>query len=214
MRIILLGAPGAGKGTQAKFIMERYGIPQISTGDMLRAAVKASSELGVTAKKMMDAGQLVADELVITLVNERIKKQDCCNGFLLDGFPRTIHQADAMTQADIHIDYVLEFVVPDELLIERTAGRRVHMASGRVYHVTFNPPRIAGKDDMTGESLTIRKDDKEETVRQRLLEYHCQTVPLVDYYHKAAREGRTHYAKLDGTRPVSEVSLAVMAILG
>ncbi|CEE92159.1 adenylate kinase [Xenorhabdus nematophila str. Anatoliense] len=214
MRIILLGAPGAGKGTQAQFIMEKYGIPQISTGDMLRAAVKAGSELGLKAKELMDNGKLVTDELVIALVKERIKQDDCRNGFLLDGFPRTIPQADAMKEAGIKVDSVLEFDVPDEIIVERIIGRRVHAPSGRVYHIKFNPPKVENKDDATGEELTIRKDDQEDTVRKRLVEYHAQTAPLVSYYQKEAQEGNTQYFKLDGTRQVSEVSAELVSILG
>ncbi|EDU60379.1 adenylate kinase [Providencia stuartii] len=214
MRIILLGAPGAGKGTQAQFIMEKFGIPQISTGDMLRAAVKAGSELGLKAKELMDNGKLVTDELVIALVKERIKQDDCRNGFLLDGFPRTIPQADAMKEAGINVDFVLEFDVPDEIIVERIIGRRVHAASGRVYHVTFNPPKVENKDDVTGEELTIRKDDQEDTVRKRLVEYHDLTAPLVAYYQKEADAGNTKYFKIDGTRKVTEVSEELAKILG
>ncbi|RRO10970.1 adenylate kinase [Pectobacterium aquaticum] len=214
MRIILLGAPGAGKGTQAQFIMEKYGIPQISTGDMLRAAVKAGTELGKQAKEIMDAGKLVTDELVIALVKERIAQEDCRNGFLLDGFPRTIPQADAMKDAGINVDYVIEFAVPDELIIDRIIGRRVHAASGRVYHVKFNPPNVEGKDDVTGEELNIRKDDQEDTVRKRLVEYHQQTAPLVSYYQKEADAGNTRYFKVEGTRKVEEVRAELETILG
>ncbi|MBN3081422.1 MULTISPECIES: adenylate kinase [Pectobacterium] len=214
MRIILLGAPGAGKGTQAQFIMEKYGIPQISTGDMLRAAVKAGTELGKQAKEIMDAGKLVTDELVIALVKERIAQEDCRNGFLLDGFPRTIPQADAMKDAGINVDYVIEFAVPDELIIDRIIGRRVHAASGRVYHVKFNPPKVEDKDDVTGEDLTIRKDDQEDTVRKRLVEYHQQTAPLVSYYQKEAEAGNTRYFKVEGTRKVEEVRAELETILG
>ncbi|KGD75219.1 adenylate kinase [Tatumella morbirosei] len=214
MRIILLGAPGAGKGTQAQFIMEKYGIPQISTGDMLRAAVKAGTELGMQAKAIMDAGKLVTDELVIALVKERIAQDDCKAGFLLDGFPRTIPQADAMKDAGISVDYVLEFAVPDEIIVDRIVGRRVHAPSGRVYHVTYNPPKQEGVDDVTGEELTIRKDDQEETVRKRLVEYHQMTAPLIAYYSKEAAEGRTRYQKIDGTRPVADVSKELATILG
>ncbi|NHB92570.1 adenylate kinase [Photorhabdus cinerea] len=213
MRIILLGAPGAGKGTQAQFIMEKYGISQISTGDMLRTAVKAGTELGLKAKELMDNGKLVTDELVIALVKERIKQDDCRNGFLLDGFPRTIPQADAMKEAGINVDYVLEFDVPDELIIERIIGRRVHAPSGRVYHIRFNPPAMENKDDVTGEELTIRKDDHEDIVRKRLVEYHQQTAPLVSYYQKEAEIGNTEYFKIDGTRKVSEVSEELTKIL-
>ncbi|ETS33139.1 adenylate kinase [Photorhabdus temperata] len=214
MRIILLGAPGAGKGTQAQFIMEKYGIPQISTGDMLRTAVKAGTELGLKAKGLMDNGKLVTDELVIALVKERIQQDDCRNGFLLDGFPRTIPQADAMKEAGINVDYVLEFDVPDELIVERIIGRRVHAPSGRVYHIKFNPPAVENKDDVTGEELTIRKDDHEDIVRKRLVEYHQQTAPLVSYYQKEAETGNTQYFRIDGTRKVSEVSEELANILG
>jgi len=214
MRIILLGAPGAGKGTQAQFIMKKYGIVQISTGDMLRAAVKAGTKLGQQVQGIMAAGKLVTDDLVIALVKERIRQEDCKEGFLLDGFPRTIPQADAMAEADIKIDYVLELVVPDEFIVERISGRRVHMPSGRIYHLKFNPPKITDKDDMTGESLTLRKDDQETTVRERLLEYHQQTTALVDYYRQRAKRGDTKYFKLDGTRTVNEVSQQLSSILG
>ncbi|HDU8654102.1 TPA: adenylate kinase [Morganella morganii subsp. morganii] len=214
MRIILLGAPGAGKGTQAQFIMEKYGIPQISTGDMLRAAVKSGSELGLQAKELMDNGKLVTDALVIALVKERIKQDDCRNGFLLDGFPRTIPQADAMKEAGIAVDFVLEFDVPDEIIVDRIIGRRVHAGSGRVYHVKYNPPKTENKDDVTGEELTIRKDDQEETVRKRLVEYHQLTAPLIQYYQKEAQMSDVKYNRIDGTRPVSEVSQELARILG
>lgn len=193
MRLILLGGPGAGKGTQANFIKEHYGIPQISTGDMLRAAVKAGTELGKKAKVLMDAGQLVSDEVIIGLVKERIKEADCQKGFLFDGFPRTIPQADAMKDAGVPIDAVVEIDVPDEEIIKRMSGRRVHLASGRTYHIVFNPPKVAGKDDVTGEPLIQRDDDKEETVRKRLEVYHAQTEPLVNYYKQWAASG-THGA--------------------
>ncbi|WP_391529791.1 adenylate kinase [Photorhabdus akhurstii] len=214
MRIILLGAPGAGKGTQAQFIVEKYGVPQISTGDMLRTAVKAGTELGLKAKALMDHGKLVTDELVIALVKERIKQDDCRNGFLLDGFPRTIPQADAMKEAGINVDYVLEFDVPDELIIERIIGRRIHAPSGRVYHIKFNPPAVENKDDVTGEELTIRKDDHEDIVRKRLVEYHQLTAPLVSYYRKEAEIDYTKYFRIDGTRKVSEISEELTEILG
>lgn len=182
MRLILLGAPGAGKGTQANFIREKYGIPQISTGDMLRAAIKAGTPLGLAAKQVMDAGNLVSDDIIINLVKERIQEADCANGFLFDGFPRTIPQAQAMKDAGIKIDYVVEIDVPDSEIIQRMSGRRVHPASGRTYHIVFNPPKVEGKDDITGEALVQRADDNEETVRKRLEVYHQQTKPLVEYY--------------------------------
>lgn len=213
MRIILLGAPGAGKGTQAQFIMEKFGIPQISTGDMLRAAVKAENELGKKAKEIMDAGKLVTDELVVALVKERIQQEDCCNGFLLDGFPRTIPQADAMKDAVIKVDYVLEFDVPDELIVKRIIGRRIHPGSGRVYHIQYNPPKLEGRDDVTGEELIIRKDDQEETVLKRLVEYHKLTEPLVSYYNKEAEAGSTKCVKVDGTQQVAAVRDELAAIL-
>jgi len=187
MRLILLGAPGAGKGTQAGFICQRYGIPQISTGDMLRAAVKAGTPLGLQAKAVMDSGSLVSDDIIIHLVKERIAQPDCAQGFLFDGFPRTIAQADALKAAGVRLDYVLEIDVPFEAIIERMSGRRSHPASGRTYHVRFNPPKIDGKDDLTGEALLQREDDKEETVRKRLQVYSAQTRPLVDYYSHWAR---------------------------
>ncbi|NTS75272.1 adenylate kinase [Catenovulum sp. SM1970] len=214
MRIILLGAPGAGKGTQAQFLMEKYGIPQISTGDMLRAAIKAGTEMGIAAKKVMDAGQLVSDDIIIGIVKERIAQDDCAKGFLLDGFPRTIPQADAMVENNIDIDYVLEFDVPDDVIVDRMGGRRVHADSGRVYHVVYNPPKVEGKDDETGEDLMIRDDDKEETVRKRLGVYHDQTAPLVDYYNKLAADGKCKYAKLDGTQKVESVSEELAKLLG
>ena len=214
MRIILLGAPGAGKGTQAQFLMDKYNIPQISTGDMLRAAIKEGTPLGLEAKKVMDAGQLVSDEIIIGLVKERVAKADCENGFLLDGFPRTIPQADAMKENGIDVDHVIEFDVADEVIVERMGGRRVHPGSGRVYHVVYNPPRVDGKDDVTGEDLIIRDDDTEETVRKRLAIYHEQTKPLVDYYQKEAAAGNTQYHKLDGTQAVEAVSQQLAELLG
>lgn len=214
MRIILLGAPGAGKGTQAQFLMNTYNIPQISTGDMLRAAIKAGTELGQKAKAVMDAGQLVSDDIMIGLVQERIAQDDCANGFLLDGFPRTIPQADAMQEAGIKIDYVLEFDVADDVIVERMAGRRVHPGSGRVYHVVYNPPKDDGKDDVTGEDLVIREDDKEETVRKRLAIYHEQTEPLVAYYQDLAKQDVVNYHKLDGTKKVEAVSAELKGLLG
>jgi len=206
MRIILLGAPGAGKGTQAQFLMAKFGIPQISTGDMLRAAIKAGTELGKKAKEVMDAGQLVSDELIIGLVKERIAQDDCKSGFLLDGFPRTIPQADAMKENGVAVDSVIEFDVPDEVIVERMGGRRVHPGSGRVYHVVYNPPKVENKDDETGEELQIRPDDEEATVRKRLGIYHEQTKPLVEYYQAEAASNNCKYLTIDGTQPVEVVS--------
>lgn len=214
MRIILLGAPGAGKGTQAQFMMNKYGIPQISTGDMLRAAAKAGTELGLQAKKLMDAGQLVSDELIIGLVKERIANDDCAKGFLLDGFPRTIPQADAMKDAGVVIDYVVEFDVPDEEIVKRMAGRRVHSGSGRTYHIVYNPPKVEGKDDVTGDDLAIRPDDEEATVRKRLEIYHSLTAPLVTYYKNEASEGRGEHLKFDGTKAVDVISAELAEKLG
>jgi adenylate kinase len=213
MKIILLGAPGAGKGTQAQFIMNKFGIPQISTGDMLRAAIKAGTDLGKQAKTLMDEGKLVPDDLIIALVQERVSQPDCVKGFLLDGFPRTIPQADALKTAGIHIDYVLEFDVPDEIIVERMSGRRVHLASGRTYHVVYNPPKVEGKDDITGEDLVIRPDDKKETVLERLKVYHSTTQPLVDYYQAEAKAGNTRYFCLDGTQKVETISRELNNIL-
>ena len=216
MRLILLGAPGAGKGTQATFIKEKYNIPQISTGDMLRAAVKAGTPLGMAAKKVMDAGGLVSDDIIIGLVKDRLKEPDCANGYLFDGFPRTIPQADAMKDAGVAIDYVLEIDVPDEAIIERMSGRRVHPASGRTYHIKFNPPKVDGKDDATGEELIQRDDDKEETVKKRLSVYHEQTEVLVDYYNNWARSGRPgapKYRKIAGVGPVEAIRDRAFAAL-
>ena len=214
MRIILLGAPGAGKGTQAQFLMGKFGIPQISTGDMLRAAIKAGTQLGLAAKRVMDEGKLVSDELIIGLVKERITQADCASGFLLDGFPRTIPQADAMKDADIKVDHVIEFDVDDEVIVERMSGRRVHPGSGRVYHLRYNPPKVEGKDNETGEELAIRPDDQEQTVRKRLGIYHEQTKPLVDYYTDLAGRGDCAYHKLDGTQAVEAVSHQLASLLG
>ncbi|MDP2560303.1 adenylate kinase [Psychrobium sp. 1_MG-2023] len=213
MRIILLGAPGAGKGTQAQFLMDTFGIPQISTGDMLRAAVKAETPLGLEAKKVMDAGQLVSDELIIGLVKERVAQDDCEKGFLLDGFPRTIPQADAMKENGIVVDHVVEIDVPDEDIVKRMSGRRVHAGSGRVYHVVYNPPKVENKDDVTGDDLSIRPDDEESTVRKRLGIYHDQTKPLVEYYTKASEQGLNKYHKLDGTKEVATVSAEINTLL-
>ena len=211
MRIILLGGPGAGKGTQANFIKERYGIPQISTGDMLRAHVKAGTELGKAAKKIMDEGGLVSDDIIMGMVKERIKEDDCKNGYLFDGFPRTIPQAEAMKEAGIGIDAVVEIDVPDEEIIKRMSGRRVHLPSGRTYHVIYNPPKEEGKDDVTGEPLVQRDDDKEETVRERLRVYHEQTEPLIDFYTKEAEQGNVKYVKVNGVGSVEEIRDAICA---
>jgi len=195
MKLILLGPPGAGKGTQANYIKEKFNIPQISTGDMLRAAVKAGTPLGIAAKKIIDVGGLVSDDIIINLVKERIKEADCANGFLFDGFPRTLPQAEAMKQAGVDIDFVVEIDVADSEIIKRMSGRRVHSASGRTYHIEFNPPKVAGKDDVTGEDLVQRPDDVEETVKKRLSVYHDQTKPLVSYYSSCAKSGGTHAPK-------------------
>ena len=217
MRLILLGAPGAGKGTQAAFICQKYGIPQISTGDMLRAAVKAGTEMGLAAKKVMDAGGLVGDDIIIGLVKERITQPDCASGFLFDGFPRTIPQADAMKAAGVKLDYVLEIDVPDASIIQRMSGRRVHVASGRTYHVVFNPPKVEGKDDVTGEDLIQRADDAEDTVRKRLEVYQSQTRPLVDYYSQWAATGDANapqYRRIEGLGTVDEITARAFAALG
>ncbi|MGN1393782.1 MAG: adenylate kinase [Succinivibrionaceae bacterium] len=213
MRIILLGAPGAGKGTQAQFLMSKFGIPQISTGDMLRSAIKAGTPLGLKAKEVMDKGQLVSDDIIIGLVKDRVAQDDCANGFLLDGFPRTIPQAEALDTNNIGIDAVVEISVPDEEIVKRMSGRRVHLASGRTYHVVFNPPKVEGKDDVTGEDLVIRKDDEEATVRSRLDVYHKQTEPLVAFYSKKAEANQCKFIKVDGTKKVAEVSAELDTLL-
>ena len=216
MRIILLGPPGAGKGTQANFIKEHYSIPQISTGDMLRAAVKAGTPLSNEAKKVMDAGQLVSDGLIINLVKERLTENDCANGYLFDGFPRTIPQADALKDAQVSVDFVLEIDVPAEEIIKRMSGRRVHPASGRVYHIEYNPPKVAGKDDVTGEDLVQRDDDQEETVRKRLDVYQAQTRPLVDYYGNWAASGDAaapKYRKISGVGGVDDIRNRILEAL-
>lgn len=213
MRLILLGAPGAGKGTQARFICERYEIPQISTGDMLRAAVAAGTELGLQVKQVMASGQLVSDDLIIALVQERIAQADCANGFLFDGFPRTIPQAEALANAGVNIDHVVEIDVPDATIIERLTGRRVHPGSGRVYHIEHNPPRVENVDDETGEPLVQREDDSEATVRDRLDVYHAQTSVLVDYYQDKGSSTDTCYHKIAGVGDVGEISASVLAAL-
>lgn len=214
MRLILLGAPGAGKGTQAQFITEKYGVPQISTGDMLRAAVKAGTPLGLKVKEVMASGGLVSDETIIELIQERIQEEDCKNGFLFDGFPRTIPQAEALKKQGISIDAVVEINVDDEEIVSRLSGRRVHEASGRIYHVKYNPPAVEGKDDETGDPLVQREDDKEETVRKRLSVYHSQTAPLIDYYSGWSRqggEGAPKYIKVDGVGDMSEIKEQIVS---
>ena len=216
MRLILLGAPGAGKGTQANYIKTKFNIPQISTGDMLRAAVKAGTPMGVAAKKVMDAGGLVSDDIIIGLVKERIKEADCVNGFLFDGFPRTIPQADAMKEAGVDIDFVVEIDVDDSEIIKRMSGRRVHLASGRTYHVIFNPPKVAGVDDETGEPLIQREDDHEETVKKRLDVYHSQTKPLIEYYETWAASGKVgapKHVRIPGTGSVEAIRDQIFAAL-
>ena len=220
MRLILLGAPGAGKGTQAQFICEKFAIPQISTGDMLRAAVKAGTELGIAAKKIMDAGGLVSDDIIIGLVKDRLTQPDCSKGYLFDGFPRTIPQAQAMKDAGVPIDYVLEIDVPFDAIIDRMSGRRVHPASGRTYHIKFKPPKVAGKDDVTGDDLIQRDDDKEETVRKRLQVYDDQTRPLVEYYSSWANQASASdkvkapaYRKVTGTGNVDDITISIFAVL-
>ncbi|MGH8501012.1 MAG: adenylate kinase [Gammaproteobacteria bacterium] len=216
MRIILLGGPGAGKGTQATYIKERYGIPQISTGDMLRAAVKAGTPMGLAAKKVMDAGGLVSDDIILGLVKERVAQPDAANGFLFDGFPRNIAQAQALEDEAIGIDHVLEIGVDDQEIIKRLSGRRVHPGSGRVYHVLFNPPKVEGKDDVTGEALIQRDDDREDTVRKRLAVYHEQTEPLLEYYanHAASRaRNAPRYTRIEGTGQVEDIRDRIFAVL-
>jgi adenylate kinase len=215
MRLILLGGPGAGKGTQADFICRELGIPKISTGDMLRAAVKAGTALGLEAKKVMDAGGLVSDDLILALVKERTRAPDCVNGFLFDGFPRTIPQAEGLAAAGITVDKVIEIMVDDEKIVRRMSGRRIHPASGRTYHVVHNPPKVAGRDDVTGEPLVQRDDDKEETVRTRLAVYHRQTEPLVAYYQSRSQpdSGVTQFIRVDGTGSVEEIRERIFAAL-
>ena len=215
MRIILLGGPGAGKGTQGDFICARYGIPKISTGDMLRAAVAAGTELGQAAKKIMDSGGLVSDDIILGLVAERVAQDDCANGFLFDGFPRTIPQAEGLAASGVSIDKVVEIAVDDEEIVKRMSGRRVHPASGRTYHVDFNPPRVAGKDDETGEPLVQRDDDKESTVRNRLAVYHDQTKPLIDFYSRQAdADPALTYIRVDGVGAVDDIREKIFAALG
>lgn len=213
MRVILLGSPGSGKGTQAKAIMEKFHIPQISTGDMLRAAVREGTPLGIEAKKVMDSGALVSDDIILGLIKERIARDDCKNGFLFDGFPRTIAQAEGLEEMGITIDHVIEIVVDDEEIVKRMSGRRVHPASGRTYHVTFNPPKVDGQDDITGEPLIQRDDDKEETVRKRLRVYHEQTKPLVSYYKQKAEQGAVRFSSIDGVGSVETIRDKIFSLL-
>lgn len=213
MRVILLGSPGVGKGTQAKAIMEKFDIPQISTGDMLRAAVREGTPLGIEAKKIMDSGALVSDEIILGLIKERITQDDCKNGFLFDGFPRTIAQAEGLAKMGVSIDHVIEIVVDDEEIVKRLSGRRVHPASGRTYHVMFNPPKVEGMDDVTGEPLIQRDDDKEETVRRRLEVYHEQTKPLVGYYKQKAEQGDVIFASIDGVGSVEAIRDKIFSLL-
>ena len=216
MRLILLGAPGAGKGTQATFLCQRYGIPQVSTGDMLRAAVKAGTPVGLAARKVMDAGALVSDDIIVGLVKDRIAQSDCAQGFLFDGFPRTIAQAQAIKDAGVQLNFVLEIDVPDSAIVERMSGRRAHLASGRTYHVAFNPPKVEGIDDVTGEPLVQRADDSEETVKKRLAIYHAQTRPLVDFYAQWAATGDAaapQYRKIDGNGSVAEITARALDAL-
>ena len=213
MRLILLGPPGAGKGTQAAYVCRKYRIPQISTGEMLRAAVAAQTPLGVRAKRVMDAGELVADDIIVGLVKERIRESDCENGFLFDGFPRTLPQAQAVVDAQIDIDHVVEIRVSDEDVVERISGRRVHEASGRIYHVAFNPPKVAGLDDETGEQLVQREDDREKTVRERLRVYHAQTHPLVSFYERRSETSSLRFSAVDGSGSVDEISKAISTVL-
>ncbi len=213
MRVILLGAPGSGKGTQAQAITEQFGIPQISTGDMLRAAVREGTPLGIAAKKIMDAGLLVSDDIILGLIKERIQADDCRGGFLLDGFPRTIAQADGLEVMGIAVDHVIEFMVDDEEIVKRMSGRRVHLGSGRSYHLVFNPPREEGKDDLTGEPLIQRDDDSEATVRKRLAVYHEQTKPLVGYYQTKAEQGTPQFDSINGIGPVEAITDHLLKVL-
>jgi len=213
MRVILLGSPGSGKGTQAQFITEKYDIPQISTGDMLRAAVRAGTELGIAAKKIMDEGGLVSDEIILGLIKDRIIQEDCAQGFLLDGFPRTIAQAEGLIDMGIEIDHVLEIAVADEDIIKRMSGRRVHLTTGRSYHIEFNPPKVEGKDDLTGDDLIQRDDDKEATVKKRLDVYHQQTKPLVGFYRVMAEQGKLKFSTIEGVGTVADITKKVLSVL-